>query len=198
MSRRRHEDYDYDDEYYDDRPRRRTGCWLLLVVLALVATCAGGIVGVLAYMAGEPDEIEIKNEAELPSALTLSLNASSEPFEVEIQNINSDDAITISAVGLEEALFDGVEIEGTDPPFGTVEDRDYPVYGSWREYKLGETLQPGERRTIAFTFQGTATGTYSGDVMVWVERDVLGVSLARAWRHTVEFTVVEAAPEPAS
>jgi hypothetical protein len=48
VSRRDHEeDYDeyYDDEYEDDydrrprRARRRTGCWLLIVVLAVLATC---------------------------------------------------------------------------------------------------------------------------------------------------------------
>lgn len=220
--RRRDEDYydeyddeiyqdDYDDEY-DERPRRRRsrrrsrrGCWIALIVLALLATCAGAIAAVLVFLASEPNEITV--EVTSPRQLAFAAgSADTAAITLLIEN-DSLDAVTISAVGLDQSLLDGVAVSAiyvkdtpdpvnpdTDRPIRlSAKSRDFPLVGELEEYKLNQDMANGQKLYITLVVQPrpdpAAAGSYEGDVTIWVENEVLGLSLSRAWRETVTIQI---------
>ncbi len=195
MSRREHENDYYNDEYYADEeheqgkpPRRRTGCWILLVVLALLATCVGGIGAVILYLAGEPSEVEVEFAA--GQDITLAANAA-EPatFAFTIENTNVD-PITLTAIGLDTELLDGVAVVATTPAFRPPEERSYPLLGGdWMEYKYDRQLGGGSKLDVELQFKGLSPGSYSGDLTIWVESDILGFSITRARHYALDITV---------
>ncbi len=184
MSRRPHE---YEGEYVQavaGVPRRRRGCCLGLALLVTLAICVGFAVVLVAALRGAPNEIRTQVQVSQGSV------ASGDTFtiEISIENVNLD-AVTITSVGLDDSLLDGFAVVSTDPPYRSVSKRDYPLLGAWHEYKLDQTLFGGDTLRVALNVQAVKQGSYSGDVTVWVEGNLLGVPFERARRDTLEFVV---------
>jgi hypothetical protein len=76
-----------------------------------------------------------------------------------------------------------------DPAYRTTKERNYPVYGHWNEYQLDRAIFGGEKLTVAITFRATRAGQYSGDVSVWVDSKVLGLTVSRARRAALNIRV---------
>lgn len=170
---------------YEPPPRRRgRGCWLVALVMALFAAGTGGIVAVLLTLVGEPGEIRVS------AALDRDTVAASETFTltVEVENVDLD-PVTLKAVGLDADLLDGATVTSVDLATGDPEERSYPLLGDWTEYPLERALRGGDKLTITITLVAATPGVYSGDVSVWVEGDLLGISTSRARRAAVEFDV---------
>jgi hypothetical protein len=113
-----------------------------------------------------------------------------ETFTVELTIENVDlDAVNINGIGVDQSLLDGLSVEQMDPGYRTVEERNYPVYGHWNEYKLNSSIFGGEKLTVLVTFRATKAGQYSGDISVWVDSDVFGLTVSRARRATLDVSV---------
>ncbi|MBN1679519.1 MAG: hypothetical protein JW966_04455 [Anaerolineae bacterium] len=152
----------------------------LMLFGGAVIIIGGGMAALLGYLGGEPGEIRVSLEPERPQA------AVSEQFtlDVTIENVSLD-TVTITGIGFDDALLDGVTVVQSDPPFRGSEDRSYPLYGSWTEYTLDRDILDGNTLTVSFTMQGTVAGVHSGDVTVWVD----GTPFARARRAELEIAV---------
>ncbi|NLX10850.1 MAG: hypothetical protein GXY36_14450 [Chloroflexi bacterium] len=163
--------------------RRRSGCWLLVIVLTLLVICLGGAIVLLIYLAGEPNEIEVDITA--PGAVTLN-----EPFalEITVRNVGVDPA-TITGFGVETTLLEGIDVTASDPAYASISERNYPLVGDWREFNLDAVLAPGESLLITVTLTPTQSGPVEGDIMVWVENEVLGVPFTRAGRAPLELEI---------
>ncbi len=173
-------------EPLDSAPRRRTGCWCMMVVLMLLAVCGGGLGVLVLYLGGEPNAIRV----EVAAPQTVALNETF-TLEVTVENV-SVDAVTVNGIGLEMSLLDGAEVVGVQPLQSAIRDRNYPFLGDWREYTFDSPVADGGKLVVSFTLKATAPGTYSGDVTAWIKSDVFGLSLARARRFPLEFTVQQA------
>ena len=163
----------------DGAPRRR-GCWPLLLLLTVVAVAAGGAIAVLLTLAGEPNAIRMKIE---PARAVVPAG---QPFIVTVTIENVDlNAVTVSAIGFEQNLADGVSVTQMDPPYRIAKDRSLLLLGSWREYTLDRRVPGGDTLTITFTLVADQPGTYSGQVTVWVQGKLMGMSIQRARRATL-------------
>lgn len=159
--------------------RRRRG-YVISTALLLLLVVAGVLL--IVYLGGEPNTLEV--EAAVPPAILVSEPA---PLAVTIKNI-SVDPVTIESIALEDTLMDGLTVVSSDPPYTKAEERNNIIGGNWQQYTLNRTLSPGEEIVVTLMLQGTTPGQYTGDITVWVEDDILGVSLARA-KH-VEMTAL--------
>jgi hypothetical protein len=145
------------------------------------------------YLGGEPNEIAVDIQ---PKTVALT-RGDDEPLSIEIEIENkSVDAVIISALGLDSKLMDSLEVVDLfvagNSELRKPKERNYPVYGNWTEYKIDQTIP--EKKKLYLTLQIKARpdaefGTYSGDLTIWVEDQVLGVSLSRATRSTITITV---------
>lgn len=172
-------------ERAEDRPRRRRGCWPLLVVLTALATCLGLALALLIALAGEPNDIRVRLDA---NRRTVAAN---EEFTIQLNVENvSLDPVTLTGVGLDQSLLDGLEVVRTEPPFRAITERDYPIYGAWSEFSLTQDMPEGGVLTLTLTLRAAQPGLYEGDVTVWIENDILGiVPVSRARRAPLEIEV---------
>lgn len=168
---------------YEPPPRRR-GCWFGVLVMVLFAVGTGGIVAVLLTLVGEPGEIRVS------AALDRDTVPPNETFTltVEVENVDLD-PVTLKAVGLDADLLGGATVTSVDAAAGDPAERSYPLLGDWTEYPLDRALRGGDKLAITITLVAATPGVYSGDVSVWVEGDLLGISTSRARRAAVEFDV---------
>jgi hypothetical protein len=163
---------------------RRRGCGFVLLVLVLLAICAGVVIAAALFLAGEPNEIRTSATT---SADVIPLG---EQFTVTVNVENVDlEAVRITAIGLSRDILDGASVAATDPPVATVQERDLYVLGAWQQYPINQLLLGGTSTEFTFTLTAARPGAYSGDVTVWVENDILGVAFERARRERVEFEV---------
>jgi len=167
----------------DHAPRRR-GCWLMLLVLAVLSICGGGTGAVLLSLANEPNEIRTTLASDRITA------AVGEPFTVElaIENVSLD-TVTITSIGLDDRLTDGVRLDVMEPPYRNTRHRDYPLLGAWTGYNFDRQLFGGDTLAVTMTLTGLQPGTYSGDVTVWVEGHVLGIPIERARHASLDITL---------
>ena len=166
-------------------PRRpRTGCWLTVIALALLALLIGGVAAIALYWAGEPNNIHV---TVTPSQIRLSA-PEQVSFEVQIQNIGLD-PVTVTGIGLEPELLAGARLLGSQPAYRSITERSYPVYGEWQEFRLDTLLAPGATLEVSFTLEGVQPGLYETDLTVWIESELLGVQVARAARTTLDVEV---------
>ncbi|MBN2303639.1 MAG: hypothetical protein JXQ72_04140 [Anaerolineae bacterium] len=165
------------------RPRRR-GCCLIWLVLILIGACGGSGVGVLRTLGDEPNAIRVT------AAIDRTDLVVGDTFIIELTVENVDvDPVLITGVSLENSLADGVQIMTTDPGYRSVKDRSIPLVNDWTEYRLDRRLGDGDTLVITMTLMAQQVGTYSGDVSVWVEYELLGWKVSRARRANVEVTV---------
>ena len=168
-------------------PRRRKrgrNCLVNLVVLAVMVLCGGGAASVALTALGEPNNIRI--DVRVPEQNPVA--GQEFTIEVEIENVDLDPAV-ITAIGLEQDLLDGLRVARTDPAYRSVEERDYPIYGAWSEFKIQQTVAGGSTLLVTVNVTAPTAGTFAGDLTVWVEADVFGFKLAQARRETLEITV---------
>jgi hypothetical protein len=174
------------EQPYDEPPRgRRRGCWLGILLSAIIAMCGGGgVVALLLYMAGEPNTIEMTLDGP-------GLAGVNETFQVEITLENvSLEPVTVNAIGLKDDLLNGATLLGSEPAYREAKEQDVMLFGTWRYLTYERDLSPGETWVVLLTLQAAGqAGTYSGDVAVWVEDEVLGITLERARRETLRFEV---------
>jgi hypothetical protein len=155
-----------------------------LAVVLVLAVIGGGVAGGLTILSGEPNEIRTTLE---PQEITV---AAGETFTVELTIENVDlDSVTITGIGIDQSLLDGMSLEQMDPGYRAVEERNYPVYGHWSEYKLNRAIFDGDKLTLILTFRAKTAGQYSGDVSAWVETKVMGLTASRARRAVLEVKV---------
>ncbi|MBN1202201.1 MAG: hypothetical protein JXJ20_10130 [Anaerolineae bacterium] len=166
-----------------DQPRRRRGCWLWMIFAAVLVVFGGGTGAFVLNMADEPNEIRVQLSE--PGRVAVNETVA---LEVTIENVSMD-PVTINGVGLEQSLLDGIQVTGTDPAYTGSEDRNSPLSGDWTEYRLDRDLAAGDTLVVTLTLQGTEPGSYSGDVAVWIDSDVFGVSMARARREELSLDV---------
>lgn len=166
-------------------PRRpRTGCWVTVFALALLALLIGGVAAIALYWAGEPNSIQV---TVAPSQIQLSA-PEQVSFQVRIQNVGLD-PVTVTGIGLEPELLAGTRVVGSQPAYRSITQRSYPVYGEWQEFRLDTLLSPGATLEVSFTLEGVQPGMYETDLTVWIESDLLGVQVARAARATLDVEV---------
>lgn len=160
------------------------GCAILGIVILLLA-CCGLVAAAAVHIGDEPNAVSLTAVAE-PATTSVGNTVR---ITVTIENLDLDE-VTLVGVGLDESLLDGGLVAGADPGFRGVEQRSYPLYGDWSEYRYNRVLQDGETVTIIFTLTAAQRGTFEGDVSAWLEADLLGVfPLDRAVREPVSFTV---------
>jgi hypothetical protein len=167
----------------NEQPRRRRGCWCMLLISTLVVVLGGGVTGSLLYLAGKPSSIEVSIPELQPVAANQSFTV-----EVTIENVSLD-PVTINSIGLDTSLLDGITVLQIEPAYRSAKDKSYPLYGDWREYTLNKSLPGGDKLTVILTLQANQPGTYSGDVMVWIKSRLLGMSVARAGRASLKIEV---------
>ena len=168
-----------------DRPRRGRGCCLGFVLLVIMAICIGVVAMLVTALVGEPNEIRTQvqvSQHNITSGDTFTI-------EITIENVDLE-GVTITSIGMEDSLLDGLVIVSMEPSYRSVKGRDYPLLGSWNEYTLDQNLFGGDTLTVTLNVQAVQRGSYSGDVTVWVEGTLLGVPFERARRDTLEFTVL--------
>lgn len=153
-------------------------------VLAVLAVAVAGGVGGFSFMTGEPNEIRVELD---PANVVVAVNETA-TLVIEVENVDVN-AITLKAVGLEQGLLDGIVVEQSEPMYRSIKERSHPIHGSWTEYALDYRLQGGEKLTLTLTLRAVQAGTLKGDIMVWVDSDVVGVSVARARRAPLEIVV---------
>ncbi|MCZ7539033.1 MAG: hypothetical protein M5U29_03770 [Anaerolineae bacterium] len=157
---------------------------VLLGVLGVLTLCCLGIAAGLRSLAAEPNEIRAVLD---PARVTA---AAGETFTVTltIENVSLD-AVRVTAIGLDEALGDVLRVEATDPAFRGTRARSYPLLGAWEEYALDQRVFAGEKLPISLTLTALQPGNVSGEVTVWVQDKLLGVSFERARRATLNVAV---------
>jgi hypothetical protein len=155
-----------------------------LAFVAVLVVIGGGIVGGLNVLSGEPNEIRTTVE---PAEITV---ATGETVTVELTIENVDlDSVNVNHIGIDQSLLDGVSVEQMDPAFRAVKERNYPVYGHWNEYQFDRVIFGGEKLTVVITFRAAKAGQYSGDVSVWVDSSLLGLTVSRARRAALDIRV---------
>lgn len=179
---------DVTQETPEAQPRaRRRGCWLFAAVVLLFVLCTVVALVALLTLLGETNAIRMTLN---PARATV---ATGEVFTLSITIENVDlDEVQITGIGLDESLLDGMTVSATDPVYRSFEQRDIPLYGTWTEYKLDQTLLGGSTLTVTVQLQATEPGAYSGNVSVWIEGEEMGVSITRARRETFELEVRQA------
>jgi hypothetical protein len=157
---------------------------LLLGVLGVVTLCCLALVAGLRSLAAEPNEIRAALD---PQRVTARAG---ETFTVTltIENVSLE-AVRISAIGLDRALSDAVRLEAMEPAFRGARARSYPLLGDWDEYGLDQRIFAGEKLTVSLTLTALQAGNASGDVTVWVQGRLLGLSFERARRMTLDVAV---------
>jgi len=150
------------------------------MLLTVVVVLAGGALAVLLTLAGEPNSIRMKVE---PARAVVPAG---QPFTVTVTIENVDlEAVTVSAIGVEQSLADHVSVTQMDPPYRAAKERSVVLLGSWSEYTLDRHVLGGDTLTITFTLVADQPGTYSGQVTVWVQGKIMGMSIERARRETL-------------
>ncbi len=157
---------------------------LPLGLLAVLTLCCVGVAAGLRSLAAEPNEIRTTLD---PARVTVSAG---ETFSVTltIENVSLG-AVRVTAIGLDEALDDAVHVEATEPAFRGTRARSYPLLGTWEEYALDQRIFAGEKLPVTLTLTALQPGNTSGDVTVWVQDKLLGVSFERARRTTLDIVV---------
>ena len=160
------------------------GC-VILGVLIVIGLCLVLVVAAIIHLGTEPNSIRVG------ARIDKSTVAAGETFTVEVTVENVDlDSLTITGVGLDQDLLKGAAVQSSDPAYRAVKARDYPVYGTWDEFTFDRDLAGGTTLVLTFTLTATQAGSYSGDVTVWIDSDLLGiVPLARAGRDSVRYEV---------
>lgn len=161
----------------------RRFCLGLLLVAALIV-CAIAAVLVWITLAGEPNEIR----AEATLDRTVVQPNDQFTLTVELENVDLD-PVTIKSVGLAEDLLNGARVVDVQPVFRAADARSFPLVGEWTEYPINQRILGGDTLTVTLTLHALTPGVYSGDVSVWIEGDLLGMTTARARRERVEFEV---------
>ncbi len=150
------------------------------MLLTVVAVIAGGVIALLLTLAGQPNAIRMKVE---PARAVVPAG---QPFTVTVTIENVDlEAVTVSAIGFEHSLSDGVSVTQMDPPYRAAKERSMLWLGSWSEYTLDRQVLGGDTLTITFTLVADQPGTYSGQVTVWIQGKLVGMSIQRARRATL-------------
>ena len=151
-------------------------------LIALIVIIGGGFFGYRAYT-GETNTVRAEvtvEPASAPVGETLMLT-------VSVENVSLDSA-TVRGISFSDDLAGAVSVLETQPITRTVEHK--PLLGSaWTEYTLNQPLAGGNTLEVSFTLQAAAEGIYSGEVSVWVEDSLLGLSHARAARVPVTLRI---------
>ena len=157
---------------------------VLLGILLVLALCGVVAAAGLLSLADEPNEIRAAID---PRRVTASAG---ETFTVTltIENVSLE-AVRLTAIGLDRALADTVRVEAMDPALRGVRQRSYPLLGAWDEYGLDRRVFAGEKLTVILTLTALQPGNVSGEVTVWVQDKLLGMSFERARRMTLDVAV---------
>ena len=157
----------------------------VLIALVLLAVF---VIVVLFYLSGEPNTVAIKVNSQanvIDRSGTLVVN-------ISIENVGLD-PITVQGVGLDADLLDNVVVQeiliDSQPARLSDDDKSYTIYGSWTQYTLDRELAGGRTIELTFALVPLEAGAHAGDVTVWIEEDMLGMSLARAARERLDFEV---------
>lgn len=165
-------------------PPRRRGCGAVLFLLVILLACVA-IVAVAAYtLVSETNEIRVTVHS------SADVVPQGQPFTVTVTVENVElDPVRISAIGLSSDLLDGATVTATEPALAEVESRDWYVLGAWDDYTTNQLVLGGDEMVVTFTLTATQPGSYSGDVTVWVEKDLLGARYERPRHERLEFQV---------
>jgi hypothetical protein len=160
------------------------GCGILGVII-VIGLCLLVVVATIIHLGTEPGSIHVQATVDKRTV------AVGDTFTIEVTVENVDlNSLTITGVGLDEDLLKGAAVQASDPAYRAVKARDYPVYGTWDEFTLDHELAGGRTLILTLTLTATQAGSYSGDVTVWIDSDLLGiVPLARAGRASVHYEV---------
>lgn len=164
----------------------RRGCFSSIVLLLILVIIA--LVALLVWLGSEPNGIRTRVEADrtmLAVGETMALN-------VTIENVSLD-PVQVNSVGLEADLLDGLTLVqtlvGGEPQSLPVDERDFPVIGTWTEYSLDREIAPGETLDVTFVLEAVEPGSYLGEVTTWVDSRPLGLPLVQARRESVDYAV---------
>lgn len=164
----------------------RRGCFSSIVLLLILVIAA--LVALLVWLGSEPNGIRTRVEAD------RTMLAVGEPMvlNVTIENVSLD-PVQVNSVGLEADLLDGLTLVqtlvGGEPQSLPVDERDFPVIGTWTEYSLDREIAPGETLDVTFVLEAVEPGSYLGEVTTWVDSRPLGLPLVQARRESVDYAV---------
>jgi len=138
------------------------GCAIAIFVgLCLCLTLAASSFGLLAYLGGEPEglnvqydlpyNVHVRDEFDLVLSLT---NISEHP--IHVSDICLDGALSAS-------ILDGAVVVSTDPSMS----RDYSVQGI-KTFNYDSIIQPGDTITVRFHLQAQTPGEFSGPILIYV------------------------------
>jgi len=150
----------------------------MVFVLVALTLCGGGTGAGLLSLAAEPNQIRTML---MPARVEVTAGESFE-LTLTIENVSLD-TVRITGVGLDGSLYDALRLERLEPAFQAVHTRDYPLLGEWTEYTLNRQVFAGEKLTVTLTLTALRPGLVSGDVLVWVQDRLLGMSFERARRE---------------
>jgi len=159
-------------------PASRRGCWWIVFVLVTLTLCGGGTGAGLLSLAAEPNQIRTMLT---PARVEVTAGESFE-LTLTIENVSLD-TVRITGVGLDGSLRDAVRLERLEPAYRTVRIRNYPLLGEWTEYTFDRQVFAGDELTVTLTLTALRPGPVSGDVLVWVQDRLLGLSFERARRE---------------
>jgi hypothetical protein len=156
----------------------------LALLAGVIVVIGAGIVGGITTLSGEPNEIRVTLK---PAEITA---AAGDTFTVDltIENVSLN-AVNVNGIGIDKSLLDGVSVEQMDPGYREVKGRNYPLYGNWNEYTLDRTIFGGEKLTVVITFRAGQVGQVSGDVTVWIQNKIAGLTVSRARRATLNVRI---------
>lgn len=165
-------------------PPDRRGCWWMVFVLVALTLCGGGTGAGVLSLAAEPNEIRTMLT---PARLDI---AAGESFELTltIENVSLD-TVRVTGIGLDSSLRGVLRLDRLEPAYRAVRSRDYPLLGAWTEYTLDRQVFAGDKLTVTLTLTALQAGPVRGDVMVWVQDRVLGVSFERARRELLTLDI---------
>ncbi|MEA4910176.1 MAG: trypsin-like peptidase domain-containing protein, partial [Anaerolineaceae bacterium] len=154
------------------RARSNRGIWITCGVVLVVFLCIGGFLllgglgALAAYFGSNANDlsVELTTPPSVPSGQSFQVTA-------RLKN-EGDAALTVDEIRLPDTILNGARLTGTDPSNTGQTD-----YDDATGYAFSIPLEPGEERSVVFSFQALQPGSYSGTTNVMIGQDAREASL---------------------
>jgi len=155
------DNFAYIDPASNNPNRPQWWVWLIIAILACCCLAFAGLIGTIVYFSREPQDLAVEY-----SSPPVVKKGETFDFKLSLRNTGNE-PITITDIDLDEALggsiLDGCIVLETEPFM----QRDYSLEGI-KTFNYGQTLQPGETKTLIFHMQAVTAGEFGGSLAVYV------------------------------
>jgi len=157
---------------------------VVLFLLVIVLACLGLMLVAGYTLLSETNEVRVVLHS------SADVIPQGQPFTVTVTIENVElDPVRVRAVGLGSRILEGASVTATEPALPEMQSRDWYVLGTWDDYATNKLVLGGDQMDVTFTLAATRPGSYSGNVTVWVENELLGVRYERPRHAKLEFKV---------